>query len=102
MNVEFICEESGDGVPNCQLPHSIEVNPLSRSGWNMRGTSMPSVMSMDPGLVDLVEEQNLIEEVADDIAYALHGSRSRNGEARRRKTSESIMMNWNNACRTHR
>ena len=31
------------------------------------------VMSMDPGLVDLVDEQNLIEEVADDIAYALHG-----------------------------
>ncbi|MGB8296565.1 MAG: PAS domain S-box protein [Polyangia bacterium] len=31
------------------------------------------VMSMDAGLVDLVEEQNLIEEVADDIAYALHG-----------------------------
>jgi PAS domain S-box-containing protein len=31
------------------------------------------VMSMDHGLVDLVDEQNLIEEVADDIAYALHG-----------------------------
>jgi light-regulated signal transduction histidine kinase (bacteriophytochrome) len=31
------------------------------------------VMSMDSGLVDIAEERALIEEVADDIAYALHG-----------------------------
>jgi len=31
------------------------------------------VVSMDPALIDVVEEQDLIEEVADDIAYALHG-----------------------------
>jgi PAS domain S-box-containing protein len=35
------------------------------------------VMSMDPGLVDLVEEQSLIEEVADDIAYAIHSLTAR-------------------------
>ena len=31
------------------------------------------VMSMAAGLVDVEEERSLIEEVADDIAYALHG-----------------------------
>jgi PAS domain S-box-containing protein len=45
------------------------------------------VMSMDAGLVDLVDEQNLIEEVADDIAYALHGL---DVEARRGAAEEDL------------
>ena len=45
------------------------------------------VMSMDPGLVDLVDEQNLIEEVADDIAYALHGL---DVETQRRAAEEDL------------
>jgi len=42
---------------------------------------------MDPGLVDLVDEQNLIEEVADDIAYALHGL---DVETQRRAAEEDL------------
>jgi PAS domain S-box-containing protein len=45
------------------------------------------VISTESGLVDLAEEHNLIEEVADDIAYALHGL---NVEQRRFVAAEAL------------
>ena len=52
------------------------------------------VMSTDPALVDLEEERHLIEEVADDIAYALHGleveKRRSAGEEELRKNRDEL------------